>query len=238
MYPNEQVRKPVELEYGTTDKTVFNFFNQVYAWMAVGLALTACVAYLMSTQPALLKIVYGNKYGYVAIILGMTMLAFAVRGAALKISATAGLGLFLLYAALMGALLSGIFLIYPGKTLIAAFVLTGGVFAAMSIYGYITKSDLTTIGSFCIMAVIGLFIASLVNIFLQNDMLGWIITYGILAAFILLTAYDTQKLKNIAYETEGNPALASRYAVIGSLNLYVDFINIFISILQIMGSKR
>ena len=238
MYPNEQVRKPVELEFGTTDKAVFNFFNQVYAWMAVGLAVTACVAYLFAQNPQLLKILYGSPYGYIAMILGMTMLAFGVRGAALKISAAAGTGLFLLYAALMGALISGIFVIYPSKTLVSAFVLTGGVFAAMSIYGFVTKKDLTSIGSFVIMGVIGLFLASLVNIFLRNDLLGWFITYGILAAFVVLTAYDTQKLKAIAHETEGNPALAARFAIIGSLNLYVDFINIFLSILRIMGSRK
>lgn len=238
MYPNEQIRKPVELEYGTTDKAVFNFFNQVYAWMAVGLALTAGVAYFFSQKPELLKLIYGSKFGYVAIILGMTMLAFGVRGAALKISAVAGTALFLVYAALMGALISGIFIVYPWKTLVSAFFLTGGVFAAMSIYGFVTKKDLTSIGSFVIMGVIGLFIASLVNIFLQNDLLGWFITYGILAAFIILTAYDTQKLKAIAHETEGNPGLAARYAIIGSLNLYVDFINMFMAILRIMGSRK
>lgn len=231
------LRKPIELEYGTTDKTVFNFFNQVYAWMAVGLAVTACVGLLFSQKPALLQLIYGSKFGYVAIILGMTMLAFAVRGAALNISAAAGTGLFLLYAALMGALISGIFLIHPWQTLVSAFFLTGGVFAVMSIYGFVTKKDLTSIGSFMIMTVIGLFIASLINVFLQNDLMGWIITYGILIAFVLLTAYDTQKLKEIAHATEGNPQLASRLAIVGSLNLYVDFINIFLAILRIMSRK-
>lgn len=234
---SNQIRKPIELEYGTTDKTVFNFFNQVYAWMAVGLAVTACVGLLFSQKPALLQLIYGSKFGYVAIILGMTMLAFAVRGAALNISAAAGTGLFLLYAALMGALISGIFLIHPWQTLVSAFFLTGGVFAVMSIYGFVTKKDLTSLGSFMIMTVIGLFIASLINVFLQNDLMGWIITYGILIAFVLLTAYDTQKLKEIALATEGNPQLASRLAIVGSLNLYVDFINIFLAILRIMSRK-
>jgi FtsH-binding integral membrane protein len=206
--------------------------------MAVGLAVTACVGLLFSQQPALLKVIYGSKFGYIAIILGMTMLAFAVRGAAMNISAAAGTGLFLLYAALMGALISGIFIIYPWQTLVSAFFLTGGVFAVMSIYGYVTKKDLTSIGSFMIMTVIGLFIASLINVFLRNDLMGWIITYGILIAFVLLTAYDTQKLKEIAYATDGDPALASRLAIVGSLNLYVDFINIFLSLLRILGRKE
>lgn len=234
----QNMGKPVELEYGTTDKSRFNFFNQVYAWMAVGLAVTGAVGWLFSQSPAAMQALYANKFVYVAIFLGMAVLGWGVSAAALRISAMAGTALFLLYAALMGALISGIFRVYAPATIISALVLTGGVFGVMSVYGFVTKRDLTTLGSMMIMTVIGLFIASLVNVFLQNDLMGWIITYGVLIAFILLTAYDTQKLKNLADQVEGNPDMAARVAVIGSLNLYVDFINIFMSILRILGSKR
>jgi hypothetical protein len=206
--------------------------------MAVGLAVTACVGLLFAKSPGLMRVVYANQFVYVAILLGMVGLAWAVQAAALRMSAAAGTGLFLLYSALMGALISGIFIVYPWPTIVSAFFMTAGVFGAMSVYGFVTKRDLTSLGSFMFMVVVGLFLASLVNVFLRNDLMGWIITYGVLIAFVLLTAYDTQKLKNIAQQTAGDANLQARLAIIGSLSLYVDFINIFMAILRILGSRR
>jgi uncharacterized protein len=240
MYPDQTTtRRPVELDYAA-EKTspTFRFFNQVYAWMAVGLAVTACVAMLFSRSPALMSALYANKFVYIAIILGLVALAWAVQGAALRISAAAGTALFILYAAMMGAVISYIFLVYQASTIYSAFFLTAGTFAAMSLYGFVTKRDLTTIGSFAVMAVMGLFLASLVNVFMRHEAMSWVITYGVLLAFIVLTAYDTQKLKQVAHTIETQPELASRLAIIGSLNLYIDFINIFLAILRILGSRK
>lgn len=238
MYPNEQVRKPIELEYGTTDKSVFNFFNQVYAWMAVGLAVTACVGLFVSRTPSIMQFMFANKFVYLAAILGSVAIAWGVGSVALRVSAGAGLAMFLVYAALIGVLTSYIYVAYRMETIGAAFLMTAGVFGGMSLYGFVTKRDLTTMGSILVMCFWGLLLASLVNIFIASNALSWLITYAILAVFIGLTAYDTQKLKEIANQLDGNPSTLQRYAVIGSLNLYVDFINIFLAILRILGSRK
>jgi FtsH-binding integral membrane protein len=236
MFPNTQAR-PIELDYGTDEKVVFNFFNAVYAWMAVGLAVTATVAYLMSSVPQVMQMFWGRGAS-VAVLLGLALLAYSIRASAHKIGVGLATALFLLYAALIGAVLSFIFLVYSIETIGASFFMTAGVFAGMSVYGFVTKRDLTKIGSVLIMCVWGLFLATIVNIFLANNALSWIITYAVLAVFIGLTAYDTHMLKEIAQRTRGDARLAARYAIVGSLNLYVDFINMFMSILRIMGSRR
>jgi uncharacterized protein len=235
MYPQS---RRYELEYGTDEKVVSNFFNAVYAWMAVGLALTATVAYLCSQSPAVLRLLYANKFVLLASGLAAFAIAWAVRSAAHRMSPAAATGLFLLYAAVVGAFISYIFVIYRMQTIGAAFVMTAGVFGGMSLYGWFTKRDLTSMGSVLIMCAWGLFLASMVNIFLASNAFSWIITYAVLAVFIGLTAYDTQKLKQIAHSLQGNPGIASRYAIVGSLELYVDFINIFLAILRILGSRR
>lgn len=238
MLPSEQLRKPIELEYGTTDQTTFNFFNQVYAWMAVGLAVTAAVGMLVSRSPVAMQFMFANKFIYIAAILGSVAIAWGVGSLAMRVSAVAGLAMFMVYAALIGLLTSYIYIAYDMKTIGAAFLMTAGVFGGMSIYGFVTKRDLTSMGSILVMCFWGLLLASIVNIFIASNLMSWIITYAILAVFIGLTAYDTQKLKNIAQQFEGNPSLLARYAVVGSLHLYVDFINIFLAILRIMGSRR
>lgn len=236
MYPQPSSR-PVELEYGTSDRAVFNFFNTVYAWMACGLGVTATVAYLVSQNTAIMKALYSRGL-IVVFLLGTALLAYGIRAAAQRISATVATALFLLYAAIIGAFISFIFIIYPLNTIAAAFVMTGGVFGGMSVFGFVTKRDLTSMGSFLIMCVWGLFLATIVNVFIASNAFSWVLTYIILAVFIGLTAYDTQMLKNMAEQLADQPALASRYAIIGSLNLYVDFINIFMSILRILGGSR
>jgi FtsH-binding integral membrane protein len=237
MFPNSESR-PVELDYGTGEKAVFHFFNAVYAWMAVGLAVTATVAYFVSQSPTLMSLMFANKFMLVVLLLGLYGLAMAVQVAAARISWGAAVALFLLYAALIGAMISYIFVIYPMSTLAGAFFMTGGTFGAMSIYGFITKRDLTTMGSILITVFIGVFFASIVNIFLANNALSWLITYAVLAIFIGLVAYQTQKLKRIAQDNVSNGDLAARYAIIGSLILYISFINMFMSILRIMGNRK
>lgn len=236
MYPDSKARR-VELEYSTEDRAVFNFFNTVYAWMAVGLAVTAVVGYGVS-QTSALRVLYSSPITMIALMLGAFAIAWSVQGVALRISAAAGTAMFLLYAALIGLMIAGIFVIYPIATLVSAFVLTAGTFGGMSLYGFVTKRDLTSIGSLLIMAFWGLFLASIVNVFIANSALSWVITYGILFVFIGLTAYHTQQLKNFANEHAHNPDLAGRMAIVGSLILYVAFINLFLSILRILGDRR
>src|SRR3954453_1011336 len=181
MYPQPGTRKPFELDYATSDKTLSKFFNVVYAWMAVGLAVTAAVADFVSQTDVGLRMVYGGGRGMAVIIaLGMFAIAWGVQSAAMRINANVATGLFLLYSALMGALLSGIFVIYKMQTIGAAFLITGGTFAAMSVYGFVTKRDLSRIGSILVMCAFGLILASMVNLYLGSNGLSWIITYGVL----------------------------------------------------------
>ncbi len=237
MFP-QAGRRPVELEYGTTERSLSNFFNAVYAWMAVGLALTAVVAWAASQSNAMLQLMYGSRFVMVAAALGMFVIAIATQKVALQVSAAAGTAMFLLYAALMGVFICGIFVVYKIQTLLAAFLLTGGVFGVMSLYGYITKRDLTTIGSICVMGLLGLFVASLVNVFLASNALSWVITYGVLFVTIGIVAYKTQQLKAMALQFEGNREMLTRLSIVGSLILYISFINLFLSILRILGNRR
>lgn len=236
MFPDRTAR--VTLDYGTDSGVMTRFFNTVYAWMAVGLAVTAVVGLLVSRSPSFMQMLYGSRGGYFMISLGAVGIAWYVQMQAHRLSAGTSTALFMLYAAIMGALLSGIYLLYPVQTLGAAFLMTGGVFGAMSVYGFVTKRDLSGMGSFLFMAIIGLFIASLVNFWVASTMFDWILTYSILAIFILLTAYQTQMLKNMAVQLQGQPELAARYAIVGALVLYIAFINIFLAILRIIGSRR
>ena len=229
---------PLEYEAGPTTLTVSQFFNTVYAWMCVGLALTACVGWYFSQNVELLRVIYGGKGGYLVIGLGAFAIAWYVQSQAGRLSFGVATALFLVYAAVIGALLSGIFLVYSPKTLISAFLLTGGTFGGMSVYGFVTKRDLSRIGSIAVMLALGFCIASAVNIFLQNDALGWVITYAILVLFIIITAYETQHLRQIAEQFSDSPEMASRYAIVGSLVLYIAFINLFLAILRILGSRR
>ena len=233
MYPQSQ---RVELGYATDERAVSRFFSTVYAWMCVGLAVTATVALLVSKSPTALAILH-QPFVSIAVFLGLVGLAWGVGSAAHRISANVATMLFLLYAAVVGAMISWIVIVYPMRTIFAALGITAGTFAGMSVYGYVTKRDLSRMGSILIMCFWGLLVASIVNIFVANSVLDWIITYGILLVFVGLTAYDTQKLREIAENIHGGPELMARYAIVGSLNLYIDFINIFLSILKILGSR-
>jgi FtsH-binding integral membrane protein len=240
--PNQQFgyRAADQLDYesraGTL--TVSQFFNTVYAWMCVGLAVTACVGWYFSQNMELLRVIYGNKGGYLAIGLGAFAIAWFVQSQAGKLTFGVATVLFLVYAAIIGALLSGIFLVYPPRTLISAFLLTAGTFGGMSVYGFVTKRDLSRIGSIAVMLALGFVVASFVNLWLQNDALGWVITYAILVLFVIITAYETQHLRQIAIQFADSPEMAARYAIVGSLVLYIAFINLFIAILRILGGRR
>ena len=237
MYPQSGFR-PQAMEYESRmDASVLvRFFNAVYGWMAAGLALTAVVGWYVAHHQEALKLVLGPQI-WILFIVQIALVA-TISMAVNKISASVATALFMLYAALNGLTLSVIFLIYTKSSLASAFGVTAGTFAAMSVYGMVTKTDLTRIGALLFMALIGLIIASVVNIFWANSTMQWIITYAGVFIFVGLTAYDTQKLKQIAYATQNNAAMASRLAINGALTLYLDFINLFLFILRLMGDRR
>jgi FtsH-binding integral membrane protein len=228
---------PLAYESRADSVTLVQFFNSVYAWMASGIALSAVVAWWVSTQPQLMRQIFRGP-ALIILLLVELALVFVISGAINKISAGVATGLFMLYSALNGLTLSAIFVVYTGASLATTFLVCAGMFAAMSVYGFVTKRDLTTMGSLLFMALIGLLIASVVNIFWANSTLYWIITYAGVLIFVGLTAYDTQNLKMIAIQTADNPAMAARLAISGALKLYLDFINLFLFLLRILGDRR
>lgn len=220
----------------TQERSVAKFFHMVYLWMAVGLALTGLVsAGIVQFAP---KMMVSSPMVALAAGIGAFLLAMAAQRVALQVGMLAGLGLFMAYATVIGIMIAPIWVLYKAETIGVAFLLTGGSFAIMSIIGFITKMDLSKIGAMAIMCAIGLFLASLVNIFLQSSMLGWIITYAVVAIFTIIAIWETQKLKNFAIENAHNSEASSRMAVFGAIVLYITFINLFMAILRILGGKR
>jgi FtsH-binding integral membrane protein len=235
-YPS-QYSPPQTLDYATSAGVVARFMNNVYAWMAAGLALTAVVAWAVSSNARALSTIF-NTGTFILLIVVELGLVVAISYATNKISASVATALFLLYAAINGLTFSVIFLTYSLGSIGVAFAITAGMFGGMSLIGYTTRMDLTSLRGFFIMGLIGVIIASIVNMFLRSQPFYWLITYATVALFLGLTAYDTQKLKEIAYATEGNPQLANRLAINGALALYLDFINLFLMMLRILGNRR
>jgi FtsH-binding integral membrane protein len=217
--------------------TVARFFNAVYAWMAAGLGLTALVAWWVSTRPDLMAQIFRGPALIILLVVELG-LVFAISGAINRIGATAATALFLLYSALNGLTLSAIFIVYAHATLASAFIITAGMFAAMSLVGFVTKRDLSGLGSLLFMALIGLVLATVVSLFWHNTMLATIINYAGVLIFVGLTAYDTQLLKGWAVATANDPAMAARLSVSGALKLYLDFLNLFLFLLRILGNRR
>jgi FtsH-binding integral membrane protein len=212
--------------------------RNVYMWMTMALAVTGLTAAYVASSPALLQYVFsGNTIWLLA--LGELGLVWYLSARIMKISfSTAGI-LFVLFSILNGVTLSSIFLVYTMESIALTFYITAGTFGAMSLVGYFTKKDLSTMGRFLVMALIGLIIASIVNLFMQSTMLMWITTYAGVLIFCGLTAYDTQKIKDmlIFYGNETHEGTL-KIALMGSLTLYLDFINLFIYLLRIFGSRR
>jgi FtsH-binding integral membrane protein len=228
--------KPFEFT-GAGSTAVTRFFNAVYAWMAAGLALTGLVAWMVSSNQSLVLTVH-NPIVFILLFVAEIALVMVISRAINRINAAAATALFLLFAAINGLVLSVIFLVYAHAVLTSAFLITGGTFAVMSVWGMVTRADLTRLGSILYMALVGIIIASLVNFFMHSSGLNLVISYIGVLVFVGLTAYDTQKLKMIAQQTENDPALAARLSIVGSLMLYLDFINLFLFILRIMGDRR
>jgi FtsH-binding integral membrane protein len=240
MYPNPYGSvRPVPLGYESSANslTVARFFNTVYGWMAAGLALTAAVAWWVSAHPYIIG-QYLSGPMVIGLFIAQIVLVIAVSGAVNRIGPAAATALFLLYAGLNGLTLSFIFLIYTGSAVAGAFVASAATFGAMSLYGFVTRRDLTQLGSFLIMGLIGLVIASVVSIFWHSTALMVLINYVGVFLFLGLTAYDTQRLRAIAYATSGDARRSERYAIVGALTLYLDFINLFMFLLRIMGDRR
>ena len=229
--------QPLPYESRQDSVTVAQFFNTAYAWMATGLALTAAVAWMVAHNATAIRTVFTP--GMVMILFLIELgLVWVIAGAIQKISATVATVLFLIYSAINGLTLSFIFLRYNPASIAGTFVVTAGMFGAISLYGFVTKRDLSSLGSMLFMALIGLILASIVNVFWANEMLYWLVTYAGVIIFVGLTAYDTQKLRMYAIQTQNDPTMSSRLAIYGALTLYLDFINLFLFLLRILGSRK
>lgn len=214
-----------------------SFFLQVYGWMGWGLLTTGILAYFTANSEAMLELIFGNSMVFFALIGLDLLIVFGLNRSIATLSATAASTLFFIYSAINGLVLASVFLIYSHESIATVFLITAGTFGAMSAYGYFTKADLSKLGSLLIMALIGLILASIVNIFMQSTTIMWITTYAGVVIFVGLTAYDTQRLKAIAQEIEDQETLG-KYAVLGALILYLDFINLFLKLLRILGRRR
>ena len=218
-----------------TESTSMTFLNQVYAWMASGLLITAVVAYVVANSMELL--LFSFQYRWILFIAQLG-LVFVLAGRINTLSHSAATGMFLIYSALMGMTLSGILVIYTSESIASVFVITAGTFGAMSLYGYTTKRDLSGMGSMLFMALLGIIIASFVNFFLRSEGLMWLLTYAGVFIFVALTAYDTQKLKKMAEQFAGDEEATKKFAIFGALTLYLDFLNLFLYLLRIFGKRR
>ena len=215
-----------------------DFMQKVYLWMTLALSLTGFVAYRTTQSEFLLGLIFGSSFGFIGIILVELALVFWISSGIQRISSNMAIGLFLLYSVLNGFTLSVLLIAYTGASVASTFFITAGMFGAMSVYGYSTKQDLSSWGNLLFMALIGLILASFVNIFLQSAGLYWIISYVGVLVFVGLTAFDTQKIKQLAAQVIAESEVGRKVAILGALTLYLDFINMFMFMLRIMGNRR
>ena len=214
------------------------FIRRVYNWMALGLGATALVALYTAGNPTLLKMIFGNTLVFFGLIIAELGLVIWLSAGINRMQFSTASAMFFVYSALNGLTLSMIFLAYTRASIASTFFVTAGTFGVMSFYGYTTKKDLSSWGSFFFMGLIGVIIASVVNIFLRSSMIYWIVTYAGILVFVGLTAYDTNKLKQIALQGFADEEAEGKTAVLGALALYLDFINLFLLLLRILGARR
>ena len=213
--------------------------RSVYNWMALGLFISAFTAFITTQSPFLLNLIYGNSVVIWMLLIGELGLVIGLSGAINRLSAATASGLFLLFSFLNGLTLSSILLIYTASSVFQTFLVTSLMFGAMSAYGYFTKADLTSWGRYLFMGLIGIIIASVVNIFLANSTMDWIISFIGVVIFTGLAAYDTQKIKRLGEQLIGaDGEQVGKAAILGALALYLDFVNLFLMLLRFMGQRR
>ena len=214
------------------------FIAKVYWWMAFALAVTGLCAWAVGTSPTLIKLIYANKAVFYGLIIGELLLVMGISFLINKISAATATALFIAYSVMNGLTMSFIFLVYTSSSIASTFGITAGLFGVMALFGTITKKDLTSFGNILFMALIGIVIAALVNMFLQNTMLQFAISALGVLVFTGLTAYDAQKIKSMFLDSDSSGEAVQKVAIIGALALYLDFINLFLSLLQLLGNRR
>lgn len=212
--------------------------SQVYLLMTIGLVVTAVVAAAVAGSPTLLRFFFGSPLLLIGLFIAQIVLVIALSAAVMKMSTGVAVSVFVLYSALTGVTLSTIFLIYTDASISTTFFVTAATFGVMSVVGLVTKRDLTKFGSILFMLLIGLVIASVVNLFLQSEALYWVLTYAGIAIFVGLIVWDTQRIKQMAAMGLADGRSRMAVAVMGALRLYLDFINLFLLLLRLLGRRR
>ena len=214
------------------------FMVRVYNWMGAGLALTGGMSWFAMNNDTIINILNTQPILLIGLFIVEIGLVFYLAARVMTMSASQAMGVFFLYAGLNGVTLAPLFLLYTSASLASTFLVTAGMFGAMSFYGYTTKKDLTSWGSFLFMGLIGILLASVVNIFMQSSAIYWVVTYAGILIFVGLTAYDTQKIKEMNILGNEGTEEDTKEAIRGALKLYLDFINLFIMLLRVMGDRR
>jgi len=227
-------------ESGISEREVIinEFVAKVFGWMAFALFITGVTSFIVSQSMDMVRMIVLNRPVFLGLILIELGLVMMISWLINKISFTTAIVLFMMYSIVNGLTLSVIFLAYTMASVASTFIVTASTFGVMCAYGLVTKKDLTGIGSLLYMALFGLVIASVVNLFLHNEFMYWVITYAGVIIFVGLTAYDTQKIKQIGESSFARTEQGKNLAVIGALNLYLDFINLFLFLLRLLGKRR
>jgi FtsH-binding integral membrane protein len=234
----QEVMNESESTRWATSSALPVLMRKVYTWMALALVITGVTAYGVANSPAILQMIVTNKILFFGLLIGELALVWGVSAMIDRLSLTTATLLFVLYSVINGVTLSFIFLAYTYESVTSVFFITAGTFAAMALFGYFTKTDLSSIGRILFMALIGLIIATIVNIFVKSSGLGMILNYVGVLIFVGLTAWDTQKIKQMLATAEDTGETAQKVALMGALSLYLDFINLFLYLLRIFGSSR
>ena len=212
--------------------------RKVYVWMTLALVITGLTSYGVATSPGILTAIYQNQILFWGLVIAEFALVFGVSAAINRISLSVATLMFILYSVINGALLSYIFLVYTTSSIATVFFITAGTFVAMAFVGYTTKTDLTSMGKFLLMGLIGLIIATVVNLFIKSSGFTLILSYVGVLIFVGLTAYDSQKIKQMLLQAPDASEASQKIALLGALSLYLDFINLFIYLLRIFGRRE
>lgn len=221
-----------------SESFVRTFVQSTLMWMAAALAITGLVSLWVASSETMVRLFLVNRFVFFGLMIAELGLVFWLTAAIGKMSLQAAISSFLAYSVLNGITMAFIFLVYTGSSIAAAFFATAGTFAVFAVYGYVTKADLTRFGQIAIMALFGVIIASVVNLFLKSPAFYWVLTYLSIAIFVGLTAYDMQRIKAMGQMDYANGGDAGKASILGALALYLDFINLFLLLLRIFGRAR
>ena len=218
------------------DAVVADFLRGVYGWMCGGLAITALTAWALASSPSIATAIFRNPILYWGLIIAQFGIVITLSARVHKLAASTASALFIAYSALTGMTLSFVLLVYTGESLASTFIVAGAMFGSLALYGTATRRNLSAIGQFMFMGLIGLVVASLIGMFWQNDGLQFMISLVGVVVFAGLTAWDAQRLKAMAFATSTGGT--SSYTIVGALALYLDFINLFLFLLRFLGGRR